>query len=182
MQILAPRLLQRVHLDSCSSFLINKTLMLQSFYHKSSITISRSRILNQIPLIKPSAELRHFHRVNRVVGITSIHNLRQLTIFSTKIQIKPCKMSKRSLTAEQIHPSTKRAKQIDANPPLEELESLLKSESKKEQKTGGTNVIHWFRNQDLRIHDNKALHAASQFAQKHGKNLICILHLLLGGD
>lgn len=83
-------------------------------------------------------------------------------------------MSKNKLSAEQIHPSTKRAKQIDSNPPFEELKSLLEHESKKEQGTGGNNVIHWFRNQDLRIHDNKALHGASQFAQEHGKNLICV--------
>lgn len=83
-------------------------------------------------------------------------------------------MSKHALPAEQIHPSTKRAKQVDANPPYEELKSLLENESKKEQRTGGKNAIHWFRNQDLRIHDNKALHAASQFAKEHGKNLICI--------
>ncbi|KAE9964523.1 hypothetical protein BLS_008263 [Venturia inaequalis] len=83
-------------------------------------------------------------------------------------------MSKRELPAEKIHPSTKRAKQIDANPPYEELKSLIENEGKKELGTGGKNVIHWFRNQDLRIHDNKALHAASQFAKEHGKNLICI--------
>lgn len=83
-------------------------------------------------------------------------------------------MSKHERPAEQIHPSTKRAKQIDANPPYEELKSVIENEGKKEKETGGKNVIHWFRNQDLRIHDNKALYAASQFAQEHGKNLICI--------
>ncbi|TID26323.1 Deoxyribodipyrimidine photo-lyase [Venturia nashicola] len=83
-------------------------------------------------------------------------------------------MSKHELSAEQIHPSTKRAKQIDANPPFEELKSLIDNESKKQPGTGGKSVIHWFRNQDLRMHDNKALYAASQSAKEHGKNLICI--------
>lgn len=83
-------------------------------------------------------------------------------------------MSKHELPAEEIHPSTKRAKEIDANPPYEELKAHVENESKKEQGTGGKNVIHWFRNQDLRIHDNNALHAASQSAKEHGKTLICI--------
>ena len=35
------------------------------------------------------------------------------------------------------------------------------------------NVVHWFRS-DLRLQDNRALHAASQKAQENGKGLIAL--------
>lgn len=74
---------------------------------------------------------------------------------------------KHSRTASQdaalSHPSTKRAKEIDQHPPYEELTSLLKSTTSSSEPK---NVLHWFRSKDLRMHDNKGLHAASQKAQE----------------
>jgi deoxyribodipyrimidine photo-lyase len=82
-------------------------------------------------------------------------------------------MSKRSEPEhpEQQHPSTKRAKQIDEHLPYDNVKELL--EAQDEPKEVGT-VLHWFRSKDLRIHDNRALHAASQRAKDAGKPLITI--------
>ena len=72
---------------------------------------------------------------------------------------------------ELQHPSTKRAKQVDADTPFNELVSKLDAQdSIDEVKT----VIHWFRSKDLRIHDNKALHNASSLAKQKSKPLICV--------
>lgn len=80
-------------------------------------------------------------------------------------------MSKRELPEhpETERPTTKRAKEVDANTPYEELTGLLsdQGESKDAQ-----NVLHWFRSKDLRLHDNRALHAASEFAKKSDKPLL----------
>ena len=71
---------------------------------------------------------------------------------------------------ETKHPTTKRAKEIDANPSYGELTGLLSDQGDvKDVK----NVLHWFRSKDLRIHDNKALNAASEFARKSDKPLLC---------
>ncbi|KIW19837.1 hypothetical protein PV08_00412 [Exophiala spinifera] len=81
-------------------------------------------------------------------------------------------MSKRNAPdhPESKHPTTKRAKEIDAHTPYEELCSLLENqESPKETKR----VLHWFRSKDLRIHDNNALHAASTLAEEAKAPLIC---------
>ncbi|KAL6246219.1 hypothetical protein RBB50_006454 [Rhinocladiella similis] len=81
-------------------------------------------------------------------------------------------MSKRNVPdhPETKHPSTKRAKEIDADTPYEELATLFADqESPKETKT----VLHWFRSKDLRIHDNQALHAASTLAKESKAPLIC---------
>lgn len=145
-----------------------------SKFCKSPIALYQNRVPNSTLLIKSFWNIGQINSVNYHFGTSSFRYPQRLTSSSTKIYSKPHQMSKRALPAEKVRPSTKRAKQIDANPPYEELKSLLNNESKKEKLTGGKNVIHWFRNQDLRIHDNKALHAASQFAQEHGKNLICI--------
>ena len=67
------------------------------------------------------------------------------------------------------HPSPKRAKEIDADPPFAQLEELLQ-EQKTDHKTH--NVLHWFRSKDLRQDDNKALWAASQQAKKGDGRLI----------
>lgn len=72
------------------------------------------------------------------------------------------------------HPSTKRAKEIDANPPYEILMRKLAAQkedkdssgSKKDQQQTPRNVLHWFRSKDLRAEDNRALHAASQKAKE----------------
>jgi len=72
---------------------------------------------------------------------------------------------------ELQHPSTKRAKQIDQDTPYSHLLDALDKQSKE---SDCTRVIHWFRSKDLRIQDNKALHAASQLAKQKGKPLVCV--------
>ncbi|KAL1301591.1 hypothetical protein AAFC00_005822 [Neodothiora populina] len=71
------------------------------------------------------------------------------------------------------HPTPKRAKEIDADPPLEQLTSLLE-----QQKTDHEvrNVLHWFRSKDVRQEDNRALHAASQKV-KEGKGVLLTMYL-----
>lgn len=66
------------------------------------------------------------------------------------------------------HPPVKRAKEIDQDPPMSQLEAVLK---KNKSDGKARNVLHWFRSKDLRLEDNRALHAASQKA-KDGSNLI----------
>src|SRR5579871_6810734 len=61
-------------------------------------------------------------------------------------------------------------------PPLPEvtpLELLLNSLQKHHERIapGTGNVVHWFRS-DLRLEDNRALHAASEKAKQNGKTLI----------
>lgn len=81
-------------------------------------------------------------------------------------------MSKRSQPEhpELSHPTTKRAKEVDAHTPYEELTEILEK-----QKSGGSvkKILHWFRSKDLRIQDNKALHSASELAKDGGKPLLC---------
>ena len=72
---------------------------------------------------------------------------------------------------ELQHPSTKRAKQVDADTPFNELVSKLDAQDSIDEVK---NVIHWFRSKDLRIHDNKALHNASSLAKQKSKPLICV--------
>ena len=72
---------------------------------------------------------------------------------------------------ELQHPSTKRAKSIDEHTPFDELKELLDTQkSLSDVKC----VLHWFRSQDLRIHDNRALHAASQQAKDASVPLVTI--------
>ena len=82
-------------------------------------------------------------------------------------------MSKRDQPShpELKHPSTKRAKEIDADLPYDHLNEALSAQSKKDSVE---KVLHWFRSKDLRIHDNKALHAASGLAQSEKKPLIAV--------
>lgn len=73
---------------------------------------------------------------------------------------------------ELQHPSTKRAKQIDAeDTPFSELVKQLNSQDSIDDVK---HVIHWFRSKDLRIYDNKALHNASSLAKQKSKPLICV--------
>lgn len=78
----------------------------------------------------------------------------------------------RSTSSDDVlrHPSTKRAKEIDQHPPYETLSSLLPVEAQHADKK--KNVLHWFRSKDLRMHDNKALHAASLKAKETGGSVI----------
>jgi hypothetical protein len=76
------------------------------------------------------------------------------------------------------HPPLKRAKEIDAHPPLKELQDTL--QALKGADTVKT-VVHWFRSKDLRQEDNKALAAASALAQKHDAVLLTVF-LFSPGD
>ena len=70
---------------------------------------------------------------------------------------------------ELKHPSTKRAKEVDADPPYGVLRQALKDQSKKSEVS---TVAHWFRSKDLRIHDNIGLHSAAALAEREKKPLI----------
>lgn len=72
---------------------------------------------------------------------------------------------------ETKHPSAKRAKEIDAHTPYEELQQKLESQP---SGRGVKQVLHWFRSKDLRIHDNHALHGASEMAKESSIPLICM--------
>lgn len=72
---------------------------------------------------------------------------------------------------ELQRPSTKRAKQIDAETPFSQLVQQLDAQ---ESIDDVKQVVHWFRSKDLRIHDNKALHNASSLATQKSKPLICV--------
>ncbi|KAL8861153.1 MAG: hypothetical protein Q9178_002369 [Gyalolechia marmorata] len=82
-------------------------------------------------------------------------------------------MSKRAQPdhPELKRPSTKRAKQIDAHPPYDELQDALKQQRARDEVS---TVAHWFRSKDLRIHDNIGLHNASLLAEKEGKPLVAL--------
>lgn len=85
------------------------------------------------------------------------------------------KRHERSMSHEDglKHPSTKRAKEIDAHPPLEELLDKAKKQ-KGDQKA--ENVLHWFRSKDIRAEDNRALSEASKKAKEgSGHLLTCFL-------
>ena len=71
---------------------------------------------------------------------------------------------------ELQHPSTKRAKQIDADTPYSQLVDVVDSQDTIDEVQ---NVAHWFRSKDLRIQDNKALYNASSLAKQKSKPLIC---------
>ncbi|KAL9057692.1 MAG: hypothetical protein Q9162_002166 [Coniocarpon cinnabarinum] len=76
------------------------------------------------------------------------------------------------------HPSTKRAKEVDAHAPFEELHASLET-SKSSPKA--RNVLHWFRSKDLRMEDNRALAAASKKA-KEGKGHLITMYLFSPKD
>lgn len=67
------------------------------------------------------------------------------------------------------HPSPKRAKEIDADPPFQKLEALLE---KNNADVKPRNILHWFRSKDIRQEDNKGLQAASQKAKEGSGNLL----------
>lgn len=71
---------------------------------------------------------------------------------------------------ELQHPSTKRAKEVDANTPYEDLKTKLESQNTDRDVK---KVLHWFRSEDLRIHDNRALHDASELAKESSVPLVC---------
>ena len=84
----------------------------------------------------------------------------------------------------EAHPAeAKRSKAATENPataepsgpqvtPLSTLLRALESHQKRVSPKKG-NVVHWFRS-DLRLEDNRGLHAASQKALENGKALIAL--------
>ena len=72
---------------------------------------------------------------------------------------------------ELKHPSTKRAKEVDEHLPYDQLKEALDNQNTQDSVS---TVVHWFRSKDLRIQDNKGLHAASSLAKKEGKPLVCL--------
>lgn len=92
--------------------------------------------------------------------------------FATRLFSQSSKMAKHAAADEYPelrHPSTKRAKEIDAHTPFNALVKALDSQDSVDIIR---NVAHWFRSKDLRIHDNKALYNASQLANRKSKPLI----------
>ena len=79
----------------------------------------------------------------------------------------------RSKSQEDVlrHPSTKRAKEIDAENPYEEL---LETTRQRKVKPKTRNVLHWFRSKDLRAEDNASLSMASQKAQDANSTLLTV--------
>lgn len=69
------------------------------------------------------------------------------------------------------HPSPKRAKEIDEDPPYDQLEELLE---KNNSDVKPRNVLHWFRSKDIRQEDNIALHTASEKAKEGSGHLIAM--------
>ncbi|KAL8824679.1 MAG: hypothetical protein Q9170_008078 [Blastenia crenularia] len=80
-------------------------------------------------------------------------------------------MSKRNQPdhPELKRPSTKRAKEVDAHLPYDELRQALGQQS---EKARVSTVAHWFRSKDLRIQDNIGLYHAASLAEKEGKPLL----------
>nr|POF05455.1 deoxyribodipyrimidine photo-lyase [Quercus suber] len=68
------------------------------------------------------------------------------------------------------HPPTKRAKEIDADTPFEQLNEALQRTTKSDVQP--RNILHWFRSKDLRQEDNRGLHAAAQKAKEGSSSLI----------
>ncbi|KAK3670704.1 hypothetical protein LTR78_009396 [Recurvomyces mirabilis] len=75
-------------------------------------------------------------------------------------------------------PTTKRAREIDADTPFSQLTTLL---AQKRKDIKPRNVLHWFRSKDIRQEDNKALHAAAQKA-KEGKGHLITMYLFSPRD
>jgi deoxyribodipyrimidine photo-lyase len=73
------------------------------------------------------------------------------------------------------HPPTKRAREIDAQPPFHTLAELLEGRASSDA-ASPRNVLHWFRSKDLRAEDNRGLHAAGQKAQE-GKGHLITMYL-----
>lgn len=111
---------------------------------------------------------------------------RSLIITSTKMSSKKhARSESQNSEYEYIdesalkHPSTKRAKEIDADTPFEQLNAALESTRKPELKP--RNVLHWFRSKDIRQEDNRALHAASQKV-KEGNGSLLTMYLFSPKD
>lgn len=79
--------------------------------------------------------------------------------------------------AKRAKSSTVRIASITAgfpqNTPLSELLQVMSQHHDKVVSAPAGNVVHWFRS-DLRLEDNRALHAASQKARENGGSLIAL--------
>lgn len=122
--------------------------------------------------------LSSLHKCSRPVAAPAytissmIHNRFSTSSHHTIQERKPPNnMSKRDKPGhpELKHPSTKRAREVDAHLPYDILQEALKQQDKKEEVS---TIAHWFRSKDLRIQDNIGLHNASSFAGREGKPLV----------
>lgn len=80
-------------------------------------------------------------------------------------------MSKRKCPPWQSAPSVKRAREIDERSPYKALEEALSSNIRPDKVS---NILHWFRSKDIRLEDNRALHAASTKAEENDAALITL--------
>merc|ERR1711939_402709 len=124
-----------------------------------------------VPVFQSPAPRFLFRSSKLNLAVKHLHHQHRKSILPVQHKSR-VKMSKRNVPdhPETKHPRTKRAKEIDAHTPYEEITKLLdQQEDTKDPKR----VLHWFRSKDLRIHDNRALHAASSFAQESKAPLLC---------
>jgi hypothetical protein len=103
----------------------------------------------------------------------AIHQTRETSILSMKRKSAgqgPPGAKKAKATTDFVAAATQQG--IPETTPLASLLNTLHShQTRASQKIG--NVVHWFRS-DLRLDDNRALHAASQKAKQNGKSLIAL--------
>lgn len=127
-------------------------------------------------MMRADSEITHAREVVLFLFPPSIHCMSLLThprpFLRISLRTLPV-MSKhaRSTSTDDVlkHPSTKRAKEIDNDTPFDNLTKLL---SKNKSDLKSRTVLHWFRSKDLRLQDNRALHAASSKAKESNTNLI----------
>lgn len=172
------------------AFTLVQDVTTYGLFHKHTATqildsatpaMNPSRILRQ-PRLRPVKYTDHCTAPGGLPPLTFTHTLVSTKSFTTSgiwkdiplqgIGPRHIAMSKRISyeRSESGHPSTKRAKQIDEHPPFDHLVGLLENQSRQKEIT---KVAHWFRPKDLRIHDNTALHHASQLAQTSKRPLLC---------
>jgi deoxyribodipyrimidine photo-lyase len=138
-----------------------------------------SRLLGYRQIVRipsPIHGFTHFRskEIKQATSSRNLANLKQQNIKrSTETSSKSPNMSKRTTyeRSELGHPTTKRAKQIDSDTPYAKLQTALEVQN---SVNDIKKVAHWFRPKDLRIHDNTALHHASQLAQECNAPLICV--------
>lgn len=113
--------------------------------------------------------------MNLIVKSVSRPRTQYISIFNSAGPHRQ-EMAKHSRSPSQDflkRPSTKRAKEIDAHSPLQQLDEILASQEKSSsESTKSGPILHWFRSKDIRAEDNKALSAASKEARKTGSVLL----------
>ena len=88
-----------------------------------------------------------------------------------KSTAQPAGGAKRAKAATEYAAATQPG--IPQTTPLAKLLETMHLHHEKGREPRRGNIVHWFRS-DLRLQDNRALHAASQRAQEQGKYLIAL--------